>query len=484
MKTPHLNQTISHAGGRGRLAATASLLLASLPLAAGDPTTFTGAGYLVGVPVPGILCTNAAGQVALKGNVHVLRVQTDDPRSTGRFQAGMDLVYQTDVTALFRGAAHQEVGTWNLSDPAHPGFTPTGGVWDMLYAGEAQADGSDVITLTGYGVGGAIDGLRIEETITKGPGVPFDPTVPYVGSGTISPAPVDTRVVLDDFDDNKVTQWNAASQDGAAINLREANGRFTLSWRKLSPLGWVYAAGWRTRPWKVEPGKSLEWRVELVSLSEHANASAIEIKQDDSHAYFFIKAHDHLMIGKWLDPDKIVLSCEKSTLPNTNILLSGTMTRTGTGLVLTLRLLDKANPGLVLQEMSAMDTPGRDPTLDAARIEALTGMRLEGPADGLGAPYFSGDRYFLAVIQYAAGGALPPAEATFDNLELRTYDLPPVGIQRAVQLTWPAPTDVHYAVEGAPTVHGPWLPVQEAATPGVRQMTVPANDAMKVFRVR
>ena len=30
------------------------------------------------------------------------------------------------------------------------------------------------------------------------------------------------------------------------------------------------------------------------------------------------------------------------------------------------------------------------------------------------------------------------AEATFDNLELRTSEIPPVGIAQAVQLTWPA----------------------------------------------
>ncbi|MHB1310178.1 MAG: hypothetical protein ACYC23_24180, partial [Limisphaerales bacterium] len=67
---------------------------------------------------------------------------------------------------------------------------------------------------------------------------------------------------------------------------------------------------------------------------------------------------------------------------------------------------------------------------------------------------------------------------------LRTYEVPQVGIQRAVQLTWPAPTGINYAVEAGPTVHGPWLPVNDVATPGLKQMTVPANDAMQVFRLR
>jgi hypothetical protein len=462
----------------------ASLLLTALPLAAANSLTITGAGYLVGVPVPGIWCTNAAGQVSLKGNVHVLMVQADDPRLTGRFQASMDLAYQADGTALFGGAAYQEVGTWDVADPANPKFTPTDGLWQCNYHGVAQPDGSDVITLTGYGVGGAIDGLRLEETITKGPGDPFDPPVPYLGSGTIKPAPVDTRVVLDDFDDNKVTGWITGTSDGGAVKLVETNKQFTINWQAPSQLGWCCAFGMRTRTWSIEPGMTLEWRVELVSLSEHANASALEIKQDDAHSYFFIKGHDYLQIGKWMFPDKIVFALENTTLPSTDILLSGAMTRAGSDLILTARLLDKANPNLVLQEISAIDTPLRDPTLNTAQVEALTNAHADCPPDRIGAPYLYGNRYFLGVIRHTGGTALPAAEATFDNLELRTYEVPPLGIERAVRLTWPASATVDFAVEGSPTVNGPWLPLTDQSLTGLKQMTVPANGDMQFFRLR
>ena len=226
MKAPCPQSTRGRTCGLGTLTTLASLLLAALPLAAANPPTITGTGYLVGVPVPGILCTNAAGQVSLKGNVHVLMVQADDARMTGRFQAGMDLAYLADGTALFGGAAQQEVGTWNLADPANPEFTPTGGVWDMIYRGVARADGT-VITVTGYGVGGGIEGLRVEETITKGPGVPFDPPVPYQGTGTIKDPPENTRVVLDDFEDGRVTsKWVPWST--GTVQLIEENGQFTV----------------------------------------------------------------------------------------------------------------------------------------------------------------------------------------------------------------------------------------------------------------
>jgi hypothetical protein len=41
-----------------------------------------------------------------------------------------------------------------------------------------------------------------------------------------------------------------------------------------------------------------------------------------------------------------------------------------------------------------------------------------------------------------------------------------------------------YLFEAAPTVLGPWLPFQDSVLPGMQQMTAPANDIMKFFRLR
>ncbi len=66
---------------------------------------------------------------------------------------------------------------------------------------------------------------------------------------------------------------------------------------------------------------------------------------------------------------------------------------------------------------------------------------------------------------------------------MRLHDGPPLNIAPAVQLTWTAPTGANYAIEGAPTVQGPWLPAQNVILPGINQMTVPASDAMGFFRL-
>ena len=395
-----------------------------------------------------------------------------------------------------RGAMNQINGgfsncSWHGTVKSAPGISPipepffsaTANFWDGTC--RLQPDGSYQIQVVGRGAGGAIAGLEVVETATRGPGALGDPDVAVVYRGVVGPVGVLNGQVLDNFDDNKVTTWNSFSQDGGTVKLLETNGQFTVNWRTASQLGWHYAASWRYRTWSIEPGKTLEWRVELVSLGEHANASGLEIKQDDAHAYFFVKGHDFLMIFKWLAPDVIVFACERTTLPSTDILLSGAMTRTGSGLILTARLLDKANPNLVLQEISVIDTPLRDASLNTAQVEALTGMHLDCPRDGIGAPYLYGDRYFLAVSQYTAGTAWPVAEATFDNLELWTHDIPILTIDRVVRLRWPA-SAFPFTVEAASEINGPWLPALEPVfeSDGVKHLTVPSSDLMKLFRLK
>jgi hypothetical protein len=487
MKASRPQSTGGRACGSGTLAATASLLLATLPLAAADPPTITGTGYLVGVPVPGILCTNTAGQVSLKGNVHVLMVQADDPRATGRFQASMDLAYQADGTALFGGAAYQEVGTWDVADPANPKFTPSGGLWHCNYHGVAQPDGSDVITLTGYGVGGAIDGLQLEETITKGPGAPFDPPVPYLGSGTIKPAPVDTRVVLEDFDDNRLSGlWTRMSSNGQGT-ISKTNQQFTVRgyWPgvRTASVFDSWAKGWISKTWTVADGQTLEWRVDLVRMSESASMVYLAPSSWSAvQAYVLAVGHGFAGIIK-VTSSPHVLCGDQTTIKNTNVVLSLAMTRVQTNLVLTARVLDKDNQLAVLYQRSVVDTPQVDPSLTTAEVEAMTGMHLFFSSDPRGSPLFSGDALNLEVFQYN-DGTKPAADVTFDNLELRAYEVPPVSIERAVRLTWPASPTVDFAVEGSPTVQGPWLPLIDQSLTGRKQMTIPANGDMQFFRLR
>jgi len=63
----------------------------------------------------------------------------------------------------------------------------------MNWRGAMQTNYSMQLSIAGYGVGGAIDGLQIEETMTRAAASgPIDPKVPYLYTGTIKPAPLNS----------------------------------------------------------------------------------------------------------------------------------------------------------------------------------------------------------------------------------------------------------------------------------------------------
>jgi hypothetical protein len=233
----------------------------------------------------------------------------------------------------------------------------------------------------------------------------------------------------------------------------------------------------------VNQGQSLDARVDLVSLNGAAPCAVLAIYHSLGVGYWMGKARDYVCVGKENGVAFTFFSADRLATHNTNEVLVLALTLAGPNVILTARVLDKSNGGAVLYERSIVDTPASDPSLDSAQIAAITGGTVQVQNDPSGAPWTSGISPWIGVFQYT-DGTLPAAEATFDNFELRTYEVPQVAIGRTVQLTWPAPAGMNYAVEGGPTVQGPWLPVNDVATPGLKHITVPANDAMKFFRLQ
>jgi hypothetical protein len=461
---------------------TTVLLLAVLPATAQTNTPYTATGWVIGVPVPGIWCTNAMGQVGFRSNAHLARTVSTDARLTGRRTIFVDGATQADGSSILYGPVYHEVGTWDVTGT---NFTPTGGMWENTYRGTMGADGSLQLHIVGSGWGGTIDGLRLDETLTRTNGPILDSPIPYQHTGTIKPPPLNTNQVLDNFDDNLLTDWSLYG-----------NGSFFNTNQQLTVRGYYpgvhttsffdsYVLGGHFPTWTVPDGQTREWRVDLIRLDENATNNAIVTVGTTSGLYALHKNRDFVYVLKWpaLGGGFSIFACEKAATRNTNVVLTLALTRVQPNLVVTARVLDKADPSTVLYQRTVVDTPNADPTLNAAQFQALTGMNLVdlGP-DAAGAPFTSFGAA-LGVFQYT-DGTKPPVLATFDNLELRTSEIPGVGIERAVRLRWPASATLNYAVEDAPTVQGPWLPVQDLVLPGLQQMTVPANDIMRFFRLQ
>jgi hypothetical protein len=457
------------------------LLLAALPVAAAD-TPYTATGWVMGVPVPGIWCTNELGQVGFRGNAHLARVVSTDPRLTGRRTIYVDGAAQADGSSILYGPVYHEVGT---SDATGTNFTPAGGMWEISYRGTMETDGSLQLHLVGSGWGGAIDGLRLDETLTRVAGPTLDPTIPYQYTGTIKPAPVNTTEIVDNFDTPPLTGWTPWIKGSSTLS--ESNQQFIARGyfpgvHTTSILD-SYVCGISDRTWTVPDERTLEWRADLVSLDENATNLAILAVGTVNGLYLFHKGRDFAYVWKWSPTYGVsVFSCEKSAVRNTNVVLALALTRVQPNLVITARVLDKADPNTVLYQSIVVDTPNANPTLTTAQFQALTGWRfLDLVPDGPGAP-FTSFSVLLGVEQYN-DGIQPAGRAIYDNLELRTSEIPGVGIERAVRLRWPVSSTLNYAVQGAPTLQGPWMPVQDTAVPGMSQMTAPASELMQFFRL-
>lgn len=466
---------------------TVTVLLAAG--AARAQTPYTGTGWVYQVALPGIWCTNAQGQVGMRGNAHLVRVECSDPRATGRRTIFVNGAAQADGSALIYGAAYQEVGIWDLTNPATPKFTPTGGMWETSHRGTMGADGSLELHIVGNGWGGAIDGLRVEETLKRGPGPILDPTIPYNYTGTIKPPPLNTVELVSDFSQPfaypKYGSGTCFNQDGQF----HATGSFKVRTRSFDTfvLGQQCALD---EGWSLANGTTLDWRADLVHLDDNAtNCAQLAVSANYAPGYCLNlnQGGDLAFMMKWsaLDADYRILWCERlaTPLPHSNVTLAVALTRQDPNAVITARVLDKADPSKVLFTHSYVDTPTSDPTLTGAEFEALTGMQISGLSPDAVEPPPTKVKVgaLLGLFQYTDGKQPAPA-AVWGNLELRTSEIPILGIEGAVRISWPGSATLSYAIQGAPTVQGPWLPVEDQTVPGFQNMTVPANDFMRVFR--
>ncbi|HRZ55805.1 MAG TPA: hypothetical protein P5525_10160, partial [Candidatus Paceibacterota bacterium] len=369
------------------------LLLSALTLRADTP--YTGAGWIIGAPLPGTWCTNLLGQVGMRGNAHLVQVQCSDARMTGRRTVFVNGGAQADGSALLYGAAYQEVGTWDASGT---NFTATGGMWETSYRGAMGADGSLELHIVGYGWGGSIDGLRVEETLTRAAGPIMDPSIPYGYTGTIKPPPLSTNLVIDDFTGPAASGscypgWicygpdthTYARTDGQLVVSGHWPGVITRNVPDTYTFGGEYT-------WTVADGQTLEARVDLVNLGANATAARMVLATASASGFYSaFKGHDFVALGKWSDNlpwgPVIMFFYEKAQVPDANVTLSMALTKSKANVIITTRLLDKAHPDVVLYERSFEDTPNPDPALTSAELQSLSGMNLTLATDYAEAPF-------------------------------------------------------------------------------------------------
>lgn len=472
------------------MATAACLLALAMPdiRAAASVTSYTSTGYCIGVPYPGDTLAFATNNVHVRNMLSLLRIQSSEARLTGRRTVVSHGYYHPDGSGTIYGTWTGEVGTWDLTDAANPKFTATAGLWDGSWQGSMQADFSYQVKIVARGTGGAVDGLELVESVTRGSGALDDPAIPVNYAGTVGPVGALNVQVIDDFDDGNVSNWSLNPGAGTG-QLIPANEQLTVrgDWRGIKTITEfdTGASANLLRSWQVQDGQTIELRVDVVALSDtarHANLWFWDASAQRGYAVLLLK--DAFTFYKLGGGRRAVLPGDFVALKTTRVVLAFALTAAGENLILTGRVFDKDNQNALLYQSSFVDTPAADPVMSNAEIKEKLGIDISFDPDGAGRPPMSGTTLAVGLFQNT-DGTLELAEATFDNLELRTYDVPLLAIDKAVCVHWPA-SAFPLTVEGAPAVQGPWLPVLQPVleSASVKQVVVPDSEAMRFFRLK
>jgi len=204
-------------------------------------------------------------------------------------------------------------------------------------------------------------------------------------------------------------------------------GDFRVSTRSILD---SYVFGGDGRLWDVPDGKTLELRVDLVSLSAEATNAAILAAGTSGGMYALYKTSNSTFILKWKPRDQFSISaCETTALRNTDVVLVLALTRVQTNLVITAQVLDRRDRDLVLYQQTIVDTPAADPTLTVAQFQTLTGIQLSNwVPDTPGPPLDS----FMALrgLFQSTDGKQPPPSAVFGDIQVRRYDSPQARVDQ------------------------------------------------------
>lgn len=145
----------------GLLAITAAgLLWWALPANAGTKVTVAQTVIHYAILDPGEV-TTPDSQLHLRGESGWDIVLCDDPRGAGQTTWIVDAYVDAEGNVIYHGSFDVQVGTWDLSVPSNPKFTPTGGVWVGTIRGQITAEGVETYDCVGHGVGGEIDGQQV-----------------------------------------------------------------------------------------------------------------------------------------------------------------------------------------------------------------------------------------------------------------------------------------------------------------------------------
>jgi hypothetical protein len=297
-----------------------------------------------------------------------------------------------------------------------------------------------------------------------------------------------TPLWSDNFDDNRLSGWN--TQMGEQIT--EANQQLAIAgdlgaYNPNDPLP-THLAALHSIPSSgpLPDGQTLELRVDWVGPHQDdawAGIHAIWLAAP-AHGYaFFLDENEAALVKCWNNITSFaVFFYEKPSLARENLTLVLALTRDGSDLQITTRVLDKDNGNAVLFERTVIDTPASDPVLPNG---AMRGSRCEPDPSGAAWPITQAPTEVDLTLQWV-GSEPASAQVIYDNVGVWRYESPALAIQNAVVLSWPA-TAEKFVLESSPEISGPWAAVLNPwcrASGDCIQAAISAPDARQFYRLR
>lgn len=295
------------------------------------------------------------------------------------------------------------------------------------------------------------------------------------------------------FYDISPTGWNTGGFPGILANTGEQLIVTENSFGRLqtnNPAATHVPAG-HTVPGSgpLPDGQMLELRADLISASQNDAFAGLAFNYligGHGNGYMFSKDEDELWLMKFYDgATKFAwLFYTNQPLKNENVTLVLALTRAGTNLNITTRVLDKDNSNSVLFERTVTDTPKADPVLPSRTVNGMIGM-----ADPTGTPWplLTAPTWIELTLTWCNPQLAPQprAQVIFDNVEVWQYESPQLTIQNAVVVSWPVPQG-QFVLESAPSVDGPWTPVLDPwirTNNGRCEVSIPGSGSMQFFRL-
>ncbi|MBN2506367.1 MAG: hypothetical protein JXQ71_06705 [Verrucomicrobia bacterium] len=304
----------------------------------------------------------------------------------------------------------------------------------------------------------------------------------------VSTASAQTWVWSDDFSPPLVGWTPVHGQ------ITEVNEQFVLSasfgpFQTNSPTA-THAAGVHSIPTSgpLPDNQTLELRADLGGANQaDAWAGLHFFWLSQGQGYIFFKDQDEVGICKFYDSANSLawFFYEHRPLPNENVTLVLALTRRGSNVEITTRVLDKDNANALVFERTVTDTPQADPVLPGGTVR---GSRSEPDVPGTPWPLVTAATHVTLSLQWMNPDSAPQpaAQVAYDNLGVWQYESPQLAIHNAVVLSWPV-TSGQFILESAASVEGPWEPVPDPwwrTNAAQNEVCILAPESMKLFRLR